>query len=42
MKTTMVQLKKSTANRLKMMKSFERQSYDEVLVKLITEAKANE
>jgi hypothetical protein len=35
MKTTMVQLKKITAEKLKMLKTYERQSYDEIINRLM-------
>ena len=37
MQTTMIQLKKITAEKLKMFKSYKRQSYDEIINKLIQE-----
>ena len=37
MNTTMVQLKKKTAEKLKLLKAYERQSYDEIINRLIQE-----
>ena len=37
METTIIQLKKKTAEKLKMFKSYERQSYDEIINKMIYE-----
>ncbi len=37
MDTTMVQLKKKTTERLKTLKEYERQSYDEIINRLIQE-----
>ena len=40
METTLIQLKKETAERLKKMKDYSRQSYDEIINKLIQENEA--
>lgn len=38
METTMIQLKKKTAQKLKSFKDYDRQSYDEIINRLIQEA----